>query len=446
MNTFRPRTLALFAGDLFFLSLSLGFSLYLRTFEVPSRELFVAHALPFSLIFLFSVLVFFIAGLYESRSVVLARRAFSATLLVAQVVNTAAAAALFFFVPLFGIAPKTLLFIYLAASFLLVLFWRVTLFPWLGLSKPERAIMVGEGPEIEDLVRVMNAAQRAPVYVVETLDPSVPELSVAIVAAMERHRARVVLADFDDARVAGSFPYMYNLLAAGVRFFDALTIYEEVFGRIPLSRLDTSWLALNVAGSASTLYDTFKRAMDIVIALPAAVVSLVFYPFIILAQKLQDGGVIFYRQIRAGQHNRPFEMLKFRSMTGTDQGSEMLKSKLTVTPVGRVIRATRIDEVPQLWSILKGDMSLIGPRPEFPAMVEEYAKQIPYYNLRHLVKPGLSGWAQIYHHTDPHHMTDVAETRNKLSYDLYYLKHRSLLLDLTIILKTIRRVLLRGNA
>ncbi|MDB5225053.1 MAG: sugar transferase [Candidatus Adlerbacteria bacterium] len=445
-TVFRPRTLILFLGDLAIFAIALYISLYLRTLEPVAEGSFITHLYPFSLLFVAWFLVFFIAGLYESRSIILARRALSATLLVAQTVNMALAALFFFFVPLFGIAPKTLLVIYLIVSFLLVLFWRVVLFPWLGLQRAEPAVMVGEGREIEELARVMNAAQYAPVHVAEIVSPSAPDLSHTIVDSMERHRAAIVLADFDNLRVSEAFPQVYNLLSAGVRFFDALSIYENIFGRIPLSRLNTAWLARNIGMQGNTLYDILKRAMDISAALLIGVVSLILYPFIIAAQKLYDGGPIFYRQTRTGHYNRPMPMLKFRSMSGTDQGNEVLKSKHVVTPVGRVIRATRIDELPQLWSILRGDMSLIGPRPEFPALVEEYARHIPYYNLRHLVKPGLSGWAQIYHHQDPHHGTDVEETRNKLSYDLYYLKHRSLLLDITIAMKTVRRLLMRGNA
>jgi lipopolysaccharide/colanic/teichoic acid biosynthesis glycosyltransferase len=138
-------------------------------------------------------------------------------------------------------------------------------------------------------------------------------------------------------------------------------------------------------------------------------------------------------------------MRKFRSMTGADSGSEVLKSKLRVTPLGKMIRRTRIDELPQLWNVFKGDLSLIGPRPEFPALVEEYRKHIPYYHLRHLVKPGLSGWAQLYHDNHPHHGSDVEATREKLSYDLYYLTHRSLTLDATIALKTVKKLLTRSG-
>jgi len=442
----RPRTLGLFVGDVLFFIFSLWLSLFLRTLTPPSWTLFWAHLVPFSILFVAWALVYLIAGLYESRSILLARRALSATLLVAQTINMVITALFFVFVPLFGIAPKTLLLIYLPVSFVLVLFWRVVLFPLLGLQRTESALLVGDGEELEALRIAMNSAQHAPVRIVESLPSHTPDLAHAVVDAMERHHASIIIADLDNAEVSAAFPQIYNLLTVGVRFFDALSVYEEAFGRIPLSRLDTVWLARYASTSSRTLYDVLKRTMDIVAGLLFGTISLVFYPFIIVAQKLYDGGPIFYRQIRVGQYNRPLYMLKFRSMTGTDQGSEMLKTKHTVTPVGKVIRATRIDEVPQLWSILKGDMSLIGPRPEFPALVEEYANVIPYYNLRHLVKPGLSGWAQLYHHADPHHAADVAETRNKLSYDLYYLKHRSLLLDVTIALKTIRRILVRGNA
>lgn len=445
-TVFRPRTLVLFVGDILFFTLALWLSLYTRVLEWPTQETFTEHLIPFSLLFVAWVVVFFIAGLYESRSIILARRALSATLLVAQSINMVIAALFFFLVPLFGIAPKTLLVIYLFISFALVLLWRVFIFPLLLQERPEPAILVGEGPEVDSLAHAMASAHRAPVRIAEVVNPSTPDLGVAIVAAMERYRASVVVADFSDERAAKAFPQVYNLLSVGARFFDAMAVYEELFGRIPLSVLDERWLARNVSLYAHLFYDVVKRTMDIVVAGVIGLVSLPLYPLFALIIKLQDGGPVFYTHVRVGQDNRPFVIRKFRSMSGADQGAEALKSKLVVTPFGKLIRASRLDELPQMWNVLVGDLSLIGPRPELPALVAEYAKHIPYYNVRHLVKPGLSGWAQLYHHADPHHGTDVTETRNKLSYDLYYLKHRSLLLDVTILLKTIRRVLMRGNA
>lgn len=448
ISIFRPRTLALFLGDLLFFCLALYISLYARAFEAVSRETFLAHLYPFSLLFVAWILVYFIAGLYESRSIILARRALSATLLVAQTVNMAIAALFFFFVPLFGIAPKTLLAIYLVVSFLLVLYWRAVLFPLLGLQKTEEAILVGSGPEIDALVRSMNSAHRAPVRIATVIPADTPELSGAILKAMEGARARVIVADFTDPRINSAFPQVYNLITRGVRFVDALPVYEELFGRIPLSVLNERWLARNISLYSQTYYDAFKRLLDIAVAIPALAVSLVFYPFIMLAIKLEDGGEAVISMPRIGQGGRVFNFYKFRSMTGNDHGKygEEGASKLVVTRVGRLIRASRLDELPQLWNLLRGDLSLIGPRPELPSLVTLYEEEIPYYGVRHLIKPGISGWAQLYHHADPHHKAAVEDTRDKLSYDLYYLKHRSLLLDVVIAMKTVRRLLLKGNA
>jgi lipopolysaccharide/colanic/teichoic acid biosynthesis glycosyltransferase len=130
-------------------------------------------------------------------------------------------------------------------------------------------------------------------------------------------------------------------------------------------------------------------------------------------------------------------------MSGNDSGNygPHGKTQLVVTRVGRWLRVLRIDELPQLWNVFKGDLSLVGPRPELPALAEQYSSRIPYYNARYLVTPGLAGWAQTRHDRHPHHGADIAETKEKLSYDLYYLKHRSLFFDIFIILQTIRIVL-----
>lgn len=134
-------------------------------------------------------------------------------------------------------------------------------------------------------------------------------------------------------------------------------------------------------------------------------------------------------------------------MTGNDSGAYGTSgvTKFKVTRVGGFLRVTRLDELPQLWNIVRGDLSLIGPRPEVPPLVQKYKQEIPYYNVRHLVRPGLSGWAQLYHDNHPHHGEAVEATREKLSYDLYYIKHRSLTLDLTIALKTIKKLLTRSG-
>jgi len=444
---FRPRTLVLFLGDLFFFTLALFATLFLRAFEPPTWELFLAHLQPFSILFALWVGIFFVAGLYESRSIILARRALSSSLLVAQTVNISVAALFFFFVPWFGIAPKTILFIYLLVSFLFILLWRANIFPRLGIQKPEAALVVGGRPEVAELVRALANAPFAPARVVAAIPPEGTLLAEKVAKALQEHQARFVIADFGDTSVSYAFPDMYNFLSAGVRFLDVMTLYEEVFGRIPLSTLDDRWFARNISRYSHTLYDPLKRAMDIVVAATAGTLSLVFYPFIIAAIKLDDGGPALIAMTRVGEGGRAFKFYKFRSMSGNDNaeyGREG-KSTLKVTRVGRFLRVSRLDELPQFWNVLKGDLSLIGPRPEAPSLVELYEKEIPYYGVRHLIKPGISGWAQLYHDNHPHHGNNVEATREKLSFDLYYLKHRSLTLDAIIVLKTLKKLLTRSG-
>ncbi len=430
-------------GDMLSFILALWLSLFLRAFEAPPQWFFTAHLEPFSLLFIAWVAVFFIAGLYENRSIILARRALSATLLIAQTFNVAIAALFFFFVPLFGIAPKTLLFIYLFISFLLVLLWRAALAP--RLWNPESAIAVGGGMEIQELAQALNAAHRAPARIVGLVDPDESDLAGELRAAVARHRVRMVIADWDDRRVSAVFGDISSYIAAGVRFFDATLLYESMFGRISLHRVDNRWVARHVSRYGHTLYDPLKRAMDIVVALPAAVLSLAAYPFIAFAIKLEDGGPVFIAQERVGQDDKIIRLPKFRSMSRNEQDLLAKQSDNKVTTVGRILRLSRLDELPQLWSVVRGDLSLIGPRPELPSGVAFYTKEIPYYNMRHLIKPGLSGWAQLYHDNHPHHGAETEATREKLSYDLYYLTHRSLMLDATIALKTIKKLLTRSG-
>jgi len=195
----------------------------------------------------------------------------------------------------------------------------------------------------------------------------------------------------------------------------------------------------NITSQPKRVYNILKRWMDVLVSLALGCVSLIVYPFVVLAIRMESKGSPFSHQTRVGQNNKPVTLLKFRTMLFDDNGKWNEEGKENeVTKVGSFLRKTRIDELPQLWNVLKGDVSLVGPRPEFSEPVEHYNTEIPYYNVRHLIKPGLSGWAQMYHDNDPHHGTDVVETANKLSYDLYYLKNRSFLLDLKIAIKTLK--------
>jgi lipopolysaccharide/colanic/teichoic acid biosynthesis glycosyltransferase len=233
------------------------------------------------------------------------------------------------------------------------------------------------------------------------------------------------------------------MIFSGIRFISLQTLYEELFDREPILSIKEQWFLENISNRPKPVYDGLKRLMDILVAGILGLISLIFYPFIYLAIKLDDKGGIFREQERVGKDNKVIKLLKFRTMTNPGENGQWGREENKVTRVGRWLRKTRIDELPQLWNILRGDVSLIGPRPEFADPVALYNQEIPYYNIRHIIKPGLSGWAQIKQETEPHHGVDINGTSLKFSYDLYYIKNRSFWLDLSIALKTIKILLMR---
>lgn len=434
--------LLLLIGDVTVFIASLWLTLALRYLEKPSMDLFLTHLRPFALLFAAWVAVFFLAGLYGRHTRIFRSRLIT-TILYTQIINMMIAALFFFFIPSFGLSPKTILLLYLVISFVLIFAWRGLVFTRLPRAKKLRGVLIAHGSDAQALAEEIKRDPHATFafdYVLDTSTaPSHEVIQQACRVAAEED-VTFLVADFSDKAVSAALPIIYDAAFQKNRFalVEAADLYQEVFDRVPLSLIDYEWILRNV--SASTVYDLFKRVMDIVGALGIGIVSLIFYPFVALAIKLDDGGAVFISQQRVGKYQRPITVYKFRSMSGNDEGNygEEGKSSLTVTRVGRILRVLRIDELPQLWNVLRGDLSLVGPRPELPALAAQYSARIPYYNARYLVAPGLSGWAQLRHDRHPHHGTDVAETKEKLSYDLFYLAHRSLLLDLFIILQTIR--------
>ncbi|PIR82737.1 hypothetical protein COU20_00985 [Candidatus Kaiserbacteria bacterium CG10_big_fil_rev_8_21_14_0_10_59_10] len=437
--------LVLLAGDVLVFTLALWVTLALRYLEPPAIGLFRLHFEPFLLLFGAWVVVFFLAGLY-GRHTKLFRSKLLPTILYAQLINVAIAALFFFSVPLFGIAPKTILVLYLAVSSLMIFGWRVLLFPRLRLSKRLKGVLIASGPDALDLVEEIQSDARYPLMFERVIDtsniPSHEVIQQACRVAAEDDVAFLVV-DFSDPALSAALPIVYDAAFQKRQFalVDILDLYEEVFERVPLSFMTYERVLGNL--SRSRLYDALKRAIDLSMGLAAGVFSLVLYPFVALAIKLEDGGPVFISQERVGRYQQHIKVLKFRSMTGNDNGKygHSGTSSLRVTRVGKYLRILRIDELPQLWNIVAGDLSFVGPRPELPALAAHYSARIPYYNARYLLPPGLTGWAQIRHDRHPHHGAEVAETKEKLTYDLYYLKRRSLLLDIYIILQTIRIVL-----
>lgn len=440
----------LLAGDVAIFVLSLWLALAFRYLELPSKAFFMLHFVPFAFLFVAWLGVFFLAGLYGRHSRIFRSR-LSSTIFYTQIINMCVAALFFFFVSSFGLAPKTILVLYLAISFSLIFFWRAVIFPHIPRTRKLRGVLIASGPDAETLVQEIKNDPHATFafeYTINTKTAPTHEVIQHACRIAQDDDITFLVVDFKDTAVSAALPIIYEAAFRKSRFalINATDLYEDVFDRVPLSFVNYERV-LGVV-SASRAYDFLKRIVDIVGALAIGIVSLVFYPFVYLAIKLDDGGDIFITQKRVGRFQTPIDITKFRSMSGNDEGvyGENGRSKLVVTRVGKWLRISRIDEFPQLWSVLKGDLSLVGPRPELPALAAEYSAKIPYYNARYLVPPGLMGWAQLFHDRHPHHGADVAETKEKLSYDLYYLERRSLALDLFIILQTIRIMLTARGA
>jgi sugar transferase (PEP-CTERM system associated) len=232
----------------------------------------------------------------------------------------------------------------------------------------------------------------------------------------------------------------------GVPVFDEAGFCEQHLGRIDLDGVHADWLLFADGFASGRASNVAKRAFDICVSLALLLLTLPLMLLIAALVRIDSVGPVLYRQQRTGLHGRPFTLLKFRSMTmDAEQGGNprwAIQQDPRITRVGSFIRPMRIDELPQLINVLRGEMSMIGPRPERPHFVEQLARIIPFYNERSYVKPGITGWAQVNYP----YGASVEDARQKLSYDLYYVKNRSLLLDVLILIATIRVILFREGA
>lgn len=443
--TSRREAYLLLLGDVIVLAFSLWATLLVRSALFPDLDTIITHFVPFSFLFAFSVLVFLIAGLYEGHTL-LVKSKLPQTVFYAQIANIAAGAIFFFLVPYFGIQPKTNLFIYLFLSTTLVSAWRLYAFPFLTATSASPALLVGEGEEFKAILGEVNGNNRYSVRFVNTIDTHANAESVreAILANVGQSKVSVVVLPFTLLRTFESSPEWDALLLSGVRFVDLVALYEDIFGRVALPLLDQGWFLKITTRRPTALYDICKRVVDVTLSVLALIILSPLILFVSCLLLFGEGaGAPFIFQKRLGKDNREITIIKFRTMLYDDGEDPEKKKNNRITKLGHFLRRTQIDEVPQFWNVLRGDISLIGPRPEIPHFVHEYAKNIPYYETRHLIPPGISGWAQIKHASPPKFKLDIEATKDKLSYDLYYLKHRSFFLDMEIILRTVKILISR---
>jgi exopolysaccharide biosynthesis polyprenyl glycosylphosphotransferase len=435
----------LFAGDLVILYLSLWFSLYLRSGLAPEYlKLSIAgqHFIPFSIIYLVWLLVFYIIGLYDLH---IARNNlnFFSTLFRALLINIAISVAFFYFIPYFGITPKTILFLNIAVFTALFIIWR-QIYNHLLISTAllDNVLVIGETKETKELIKYVEGNPQLGFKIKRTVLPKDIELIFDLIERIVQDKIQIVVTAIDPHKDVNLVRNLYHCLPLNITLYDLPTFYEKITGKVPISAIEEVWFLENLMIEKKSLYETIKRVLDILYALALGIVSLPFYPLIILVIKLDTPGPAFYKQKRVGENSQIFNVYKFRSMIDAAEKNGAQWAQVNdprVTKAGKFLRSSRLDELPQLYNVLRGDMSFVGPRPERPEFVfgVNLQRQIPFYQIRHLVKPGLTGWAQI----NFEYGASIEDTTEKLQYDLFYLKNRSFVLDFSIILKTIRIIM-----
>jgi exopolysaccharide biosynthesis polyprenyl glycosylphosphotransferase len=450
------KRLLLLAGDFAAFELALVLTLVLRYGRLESTA-WSLHETPFAIVIAAWIIGLYVAGLYDLTRAKNTLPHFR-TFLESMFVNLLIAVSFFYLIPVFGIEPRTNLFLFFAISLFLIYAWRLafnrfiakglfrTRLCYIGPAEDAVAFrgLIAQNTLGFQLVGIMTttpyASRDADGVIWTDRIESLPEFIVEqrIDAVVLGHRVD----EIESLREA-----LYRSLNTSVALIDRRDIEEILTGRVPVTSVDKAWFLRNLRESEKAWFEAVKRGTDILLAIPFGLLTIGLTPFVALFMLTTSEGHLFFRQKRVGKNGKNFEIIKFRTMNhpGGRLDAEMngaqfaVKDDARITKIGRFLRVTRIDELPQVWNVLKGDMSFVGPRPERPEFVSQLTERMPYYALRHLTRPGLTGWAQVKY--------DYASTLDdnlvKLQYDLYYVKHRSLLLDFTILLKTIDTVLRR---
>lgn len=400
-------------------------------FGAEASEAARAHLLPFAILYAAWTMLFFLFGLYDLFAIkptVPHMQRFGIALLACLIVG----ALLFYLVPFFGIAPKTNLLLQAAAFGGVSLGLRRAMFFVFSQQLTRPVILCGTSAYTAELASIIETH---------------PQLGLRLSARAE-NAARALSAAQDRRNRGGTLVVETNaealpvsLLQAAYRnditAIDVAEAYEEFLHKIPIGYIDASWIISHVRLRRSKGIEAAERALSAIAAMAVLIAASPVLIATAIGIYLGDRGPVFYSQTRTGLHGRPFKLLKFRSMirdSETNGAVWATERDHRITPIGRIIRKLHIDELPQMINVMRGDLALVGPRPERPEFVSELERNIPFYSLRHVIRPGFTGWAQIKYR----YARTLEDSKEKFEYDLYYIKNKNAFLDAGIVLKTIQ--------
>ncbi len=443
--------------DIIGLYLALWITLLVR-YGLNFEEQMDFHFLPFSVLFIIWLFVFYIVNLYDTQFLKNGPE-FYATFFKTILFNTLAGIAFFYLLPFFRIAPRRNLFLFVVFFSVLDFALRISFNKIISSQKLKKpTIIVGLNNQSLQLAKFLKDNPQLGYRLEHVLDVTENkteqepfEFDVIrdmgqLKEKVEEKQINTIIISPEAYKIPRMTEVFYQLIHRKINFYTLSGFYEKTSNKILLDNIDQIWFLENLSEGSKKLYEIAKRLLDIVFTATFGTITLVLTPLIALSIKLSSPGPIFFKQIRVGQLGKEFSIIKFRTMiSDSKDGSAEAKTGAVwaqendprVTKVGRFLRQTRLDELPQLWNILRGEMSFVGPRAERPEFHEELKKNVPFYEERYLVKPGLTGWAQTHYH----YGASIKDAAEKLQYDLFYIKHRSLALDFSIALKTANTVI-----
>ena len=430
------RNIFILAGDVLALYLSLFLALVIRYGSEFDR--FIGqHLMPFSFLFVPWLLVFYMAGLYDQGRL-RNNMEFLKTLSLAIAVNAVLAMFFFYLIPYFGITPKTNLLIFLLIFAALEVTWRRSFNKFTAsFQSKTKIVLVGSGRAAEEISSFVKENPQLGYKISIRLKDLSPLKSIADwekLASDNEIDLIVIPRHIKNEPEASKI--FYRLMTFGVRVIDIPAFYEIVFQKIPLDEVSEEWF-LDEIIEKEELYRGFKRIIESVLALTIFVMLLPLEIIIAILVKLSSPGQAIYSQVRVGLNRKEFVIYKFRTMKVNEKHSWPGEDDKRITAVGKFLRKTHLDELPQLLNIIKGDISFVGPRPDFVDFYKDLEKTIPHYSVRTLVRPGVTGWAQVNYPIT----ASLEQTKERLAYDLYYIKNHSIALDIAIIAKTIKVLL-----
>ena len=453
-SRFNGRMLLLLLAEAMLLFGGLIVAVYVRLGAVDAEETLLQRNgfYKAALATVFCLASFYLFDLYD-LVVIHDRRELVLRLMQALGLAWVALALMFYAVPQVMIG-RGVSFISLPLALLLMVAWRPAIHWVLGHPDlGERILIVGSGPFAIEIARetlgrpdagfrVIGFVDSDPALVGQSLiNPKVIGLTSELRSIVKKENIDRIVVAIGDRR--GQFPTQELLrlsLSGDVSIEESASFYERLTGRVLLDMIRPSWLIFSSRGQRARINELSRVIMHRAIALAGALLSLPIAIVTAILIKIDSRGSVLYRQERVGKNGRVFTLMKFRSMRVDAEKDGPVWAKTEdqrMTRVGRIIRKIRADEIPQFWNILRGDMNFVGPRPERPHFVSQLAQEIPFYEQRHLIPPGLTGWAQIKYP----YGASIEDAKQKLQYDLYYIKNQSLTLDATILFETVKTIL-----